>query len=158
MGVQHLRYTEFEAARRIVNASNFRRLLNAELMLGTFRDELAAATTPEECWRVLQRAYSDFGFYEIRFKIGDHLYRDTNNGHGVPRSWTVRIQLSEKDYLNLSREFETQAPPIVARFSDVIGEILAAKTSGTLALTGGRESAEKQTATPQDAKAQSLAA
>jgi hypothetical protein len=69
--------------------------------------------------------------------MGDRVYRDTTNGHAVPKSWTVRIQLSGKDYLNLSREFETQAPPIVARFGDVIGQVLAAKPSGQLPLTHG---------------------
>ena len=112
--------------------STFRRLLNAELLLRTFRDELAAAVTSDECWEVLQRTYSEFGFYEIRFKIGDRLYCHSTNGRGLPRSWTVRIQVSEKDYVNLSREFEKQAPPIIARFSDVIGEIFAAKASTLL--------------------------
>jgi UDP-GlcNAc:undecaprenyl-phosphate GlcNAc-1-phosphate transferase len=133
IGVQHLGYAEFETARRIVYAGTFRRLVNAELLLRAFRDELNAAATPEECWEVIQRTYTQFGFHEIRFKIGDRVYRHTTNGHGVPKSWTLRIQLSENDYLNLSREFDTQAPPIVARFSDAIGEILTAKTSGMLA-------------------------
>ncbi len=132
IGVQHLGYAEFDTARRIVHAGTFRRLLNAELLLRTFRDELSSAATPDECWQVLQRTYSEFGFYEIRFKIGDRFYRHSTNGSCIPKSWTVRIQLSEKDYLNLSREFETQAPPIVARFSDVIGEILVAKASTML--------------------------
>ena len=41
-------------------------------------------------------------------------------------------QLSENDYLNLSREFDTQAPPIVARFTDAIGKILRPKVSEML--------------------------
>jgi hypothetical protein len=36
--------------------------------------------------------------------------------------------LSENDYLNLSREFDTEAPPIVARFTDAIGKVLRPKT------------------------------
>jgi nucleoside-diphosphate-sugar epimerase len=123
---------EFDESIMAAHAGTFR-LLNAELLLRRFRDELAAAATPDECWEILQRTYSEFGFYEIRFKIGDRLYRDTANGHYAPKSWTVRIRLSGNDYLNLSREFDTQSPPIVARFSDAIGEILTAKTSAMLA-------------------------
>jgi UDP-GlcNAc:undecaprenyl-phosphate GlcNAc-1-phosphate transferase len=157
-GVQRLGYAEFEAARRIVFGANFRRLLNAELLLGTFHDELAAAATPDECWAVLQRNYSEFGFYEIRFKVGDRIYRDTTNGHGVPRSWTLRIQLSEIDYLNLSREFATQAPPIVARFSDVIGQVLTAKASAMRLLTYGEQAADKHKSERKEEKACSAAA
>ena len=119
-------------ARRLVLAGNFRRHLNAELQLSTFRDDLAAAVTPDQCWEVLQHTYSEFGFNEIRFKLGGRLYTHTTNGHHVADTWTVRIQLSENDYLNLSREFDTEAPPIVARFTDAIGKILRTKTSEML--------------------------
>ena len=132
IGVQHLGYAEFEMARRIVLGGNFRRQLNAELLLGTFRDNLTAAVTPEACWEVLQDMYSEFGFNEIRFKVGGRLYTHTTNGHHVADTWTVRIRLSENDYLNLSREFDTEAPPIVARFTDVIGKVLRTKTSEML--------------------------
>src|SRR3984893_9265110 len=60
IGVQHLGYPEFGMARRMALAGNFRRLLNAELQLNTFRDELAAAVTTEQCWDVLQHTYSQF--------------------------------------------------------------------------------------------------
>jgi UDP-GlcNAc:undecaprenyl-phosphate/decaprenyl-phosphate GlcNAc-1-phosphate transferase len=127
IGVHQLGYAEFEIARRLVLAGNFRRQLNAELQLSAFRDDLAAANTPDQCWEVLQHTYSDFGFNEIRFNVGGRLYTHTTNGHHVANTWTVRIKLSEKDYLNLSREFDTEAPPIVARFTDAISKILPMK-------------------------------
>jgi UDP-GlcNAc:undecaprenyl-phosphate GlcNAc-1-phosphate transferase len=131
IGVQHLGYTEFEMARRMFLAGNFRPRLKAELQLSTFREDLAAAVTPDQCWEVLQHTYSEFGFCEIRFKLGGRLYTHTTNGHHLANTWTVRIRLSENDYLNLSREFDTEAPPIVARFTDAIGKILCPKTSET---------------------------
>jgi UDP-GlcNAc:undecaprenyl-phosphate GlcNAc-1-phosphate transferase len=132
IGVQHLGYPEFGMARRLALAGNFRRLLNAELQLNTFRDELAAAVTTDQCWEVLRHTYSEFGFNEIRFKVGDRLYTHTTNGHHIAETWTVRIRLSENDYLNLSREFDTEVPPIVARFTDAIGKVLRTKTSEML--------------------------
>ena len=53
-------------------------------------------------------------------------------GHHVADTWTVRIRLSENDYVNLSREFDTESPPIVARFTDAIGKMLPTKTSEML--------------------------
>jgi len=132
IAVQHLGYPEFGMARSMVLAGNFRRHLNAELQLSTFCVDLDAAVTPDQCWEVLQHTYSEFGFNEIRFKLGGRLYTHTTNGHHTANTWTVRIQLSENDYLNLSREFNTKAPPIVARFSDAIGKILCKKTSEIL--------------------------
>lgn len=115
-------------ARRLVLAGNFRRQLNAELQLSTFRDDLVAAVTPDQCWEVLLHTYSKFGFNEIRFKLGDRLYTHTANGHHAADTWTVRIRLSKDNYLNLSREFDTEAPPIVSRYTDTIGKMLRAKT------------------------------
>jgi len=132
IGVHQLGYAEFEMARRMVLAGNFRRTLNAELQLATFRDDLAAALTPDQCWEVLQHTYSKFGFHEIRFRLGGRLYTHTTNGHRIANTWTVRIQLSDNDYLNLSREFDTQPPPIVGRFTDAISKILPPKTSEIL--------------------------
>jgi UDP-GlcNAc:undecaprenyl-phosphate GlcNAc-1-phosphate transferase len=132
IGVQHLGYPEFGMACRMVLTGNFRRFLNAELQLRTFCDALTAAVTPEQCWEILQHTYSEFGFNDIRFKVGGRLYTHTTNGRHIADTWTVRIRLSENDYLNFSREFDTVAPPIVARFTDAIGKILRTKTSEML--------------------------
>jgi hypothetical protein len=110
-----------------VLAGNFRRTLNAELQLSAFRGDLAAAATPEQCWKVLQRTYSEFGFNEIRFKVADRLYTHTTNSHHDGNVWTVRIRLSENDYINFSRELNTEAPPIVGRFTEAIGNMLRTK-------------------------------
>lgn len=129
IGVWRLGYVEFEMTRRLVLAGNFRRQLNAELQLSSFRDRLATAVTTDQCWEVLQNSYSEFGFNEIRFKLGSRVYNDTTNGHHVANTWTLRIELSENAYLNLSREFDSEAPPIVARYSDAIGMLLRTKIS-----------------------------
>jgi hypothetical protein len=54
------------------------------------------------------------------------------NGHHVANTWTVRIKLSENDYLNLSREFDIEAPPLVTGFTDVAGKILYLNSSQML--------------------------
>jgi len=108
------------------------RPLNAERFLSTFRDDLAALVTPDQCWEVLRHAYSEFGFNEIRSKAGGRFYTHTTNGHHVADTWTVRIRLSENDYLKLSREFDTEAPPIVTRFTEAISKNLRTKNSEML--------------------------
>jgi nucleoside-diphosphate-sugar epimerase len=127
---------EFDKSVMAAHADTFR-LLNAELLLQRLREKLAAAVTPEECWEVLRRNYSEFGFQEIRFSVGDHVYWHTTNGHGTPKLWTIRIHLAGSAYLNLSRECGAQVPPIVARVSDMIGETLSAKIPTMMPLTRG---------------------
>jgi nucleoside-diphosphate-sugar epimerase len=147
---------EFDKSVMAAHADTFR-LLNAELRLQRFRERLAAAVTPEECWEVLQRNYSDFGFQEIRFRMRDQVYCHTTNGHGIPKLWTVRIQLSGSAYVNLSREFGGQVPPIVARVSDMIGEIMSAKMRAEFSPAPRSEVLREPVATRRHAPAQSYA-
>jgi UDP-GlcNAc:undecaprenyl-phosphate GlcNAc-1-phosphate transferase len=130
IGIQLLGYPEFDTARRIVLGGTFRHILNARLRLVTFHDDLTAAVTPDQCWEVLHHAYGDFGFNEIKLKFGDRFYTHTTNGHHLPNSWTIRIALSETEYLNLSREFGTVAPAVIAPFADMIGKVFQAKAAG----------------------------
>ena len=147
---------QFDKLVMAAHAGTFR-LLNAELLLQRFREKLAAAVTPQECWEVLQQSYSDFGFQEIRFKMGEHVYCHTSNGHPVPKSWTVRIHLAGSAYLNLSRECGTRVPPIVARVSDMIGETLRAKILTQPSPAQRSEVLRRPVVSRRDAPAQSYA-
>jgi nucleoside-diphosphate-sugar epimerase len=122
------RMDEFDASIMATHAGTFRQF-TAELLLRQFRDQLAATGTPEECWEVLRKTYRNFGFVEIRFKIGDRLYRHNANGHPALKTWTVRLQLSESDYLNLSRDSASNTSFLADRVADVIAQTLSAKIS-----------------------------
>jgi UDP-GlcNAc:undecaprenyl-phosphate GlcNAc-1-phosphate transferase len=128
VGIQRLEYAEFEAARKLIRlGAAFRSHLNAEMELRTFQQSLAAAVTADRCWELIRDTYSRFGFNEIRLKLGGRLFAHTPHATSVARNWTVRINLSDKDYLGLSREFDTETPPIVACFTDAVGVILGPK-------------------------------
>jgi len=127
IGVQHLGYTEFGTARRIVFSGTFRRLVNAQVELGAFREELTAASTFEECWKALRHGYSEFGFYEIRAKIGDQVYTHSTGDHEGGNAWIIRISLSGSEYVNLTSEFDGHALAMVGPLADSIGRVMRAK-------------------------------
>jgi UDP-GlcNAc:undecaprenyl-phosphate GlcNAc-1-phosphate transferase len=131
-GVQHLQYAEFDAARRIVFGGKLRHLLHGELQLVALRDALAEAATPDQYWKILQRSYRDFGFSDIRFRFQGRTYSDSASGNVLQPSWSIRIALSETDYMNLSREFGAEVPAVITAFADTIGGILRSRT-GVLA-------------------------
>jgi nucleoside-diphosphate-sugar epimerase len=133
---------EFDASVMAAHAGTFRQF-TTELLLRRFRDQLAAVATPEECWEVLRKAYSHFGFEEIRFKIGDQLYCHSIGVTDLPRSCTIRLQLTEADYLNLSGEFAGQSSLLVPRVLDVIAQTLSDKIPAMLALPSNSESLGK---------------
>jgi len=130
IGIQRLGYAEFDMARRIVLAGTLRRLLDSQLRLVTLRQDLVAAHTPDRCWEVLQHVYSDFGFTEIKLRLGGRFYSHTTNGHHVPNVWTIQIALSGTEYVRLSHEIGTNASPVITPFADVISKVLQTKTTG----------------------------
>ena len=58
---------EFDASVMATHAGTFRQF-TTELLLRQFRNQLAAADTPEECWEVLRKTYRNFGIEEIRLQ------------------------------------------------------------------------------------------
>jgi UDP-GlcNAc:undecaprenyl-phosphate GlcNAc-1-phosphate transferase len=127
IGIQHLGYAEFDIASRLLMGGTFRRLLNAQLLLRGFQDRLNAASTPVECWNVLNEAYPNFGFFAAEFKLDGHAFDSTANVHHVPEAWNLTIPLSPSDYIRLSRESTDPPPAVVAAFADSLNRTLRAK-------------------------------
>jgi UDP-GlcNAc:undecaprenyl-phosphate/decaprenyl-phosphate GlcNAc-1-phosphate transferase len=97
-GLQHLGYSEFAAAGRIVLKGGFRRLLNAHIHLMGFEQELADCTTIDRCWDVLCSAYPNFGFSGIELE-GDYPKR-----HGVlSGDWLVQIEMQRHGRMRFYR-------------------------------------------------------
>jgi UDP-GlcNAc:undecaprenyl-phosphate GlcNAc-1-phosphate transferase len=141
IAVEQLGYTELVTARRMVFTGRFRRRLGAQLKLNTFRDALTAASTPEQCWQVLRNAYTDFGFQRIRLRLSDDSYDHGLTGYAIPNSWTIRIALSDIEYLNLSAGFAEEHSATVVSFADTAAKVLQAKVKGvTLASSPKRSS------------------
>src|SRR5207249_1305275 len=76
IGVQHLGYTEFGAARQMVAQGTFRRILHTQLHLSSLQKKLAAALTEAESWRVVRDAAQEYGFVYVRMQLGDCLYHE----------------------------------------------------------------------------------
>ncbi len=98
LGLQHLGYEEFDVAGKMALRGGFRRRLNTQRMLAEFEQELAGAATLEQCWKVLCRAYPQFGFCGIELHL-DNVLRHGN----VSGIWHVQVDLSGDSYLRLLR-------------------------------------------------------
>ena len=127
IGIQHLGYLEFGLAGRMFMDGAFRRLLNSHLSLQGFEDDLNAASTPEECWRVLADAYKEFGFSRVEANLAGTTY-SAQDDQQKPEFWAMRIPLAGSAYVELTREFEfTQQQNVLASFVDVLRKVLVPK-------------------------------
>jgi UDP-GlcNAc:undecaprenyl-phosphate GlcNAc-1-phosphate transferase len=129
-GVSRLRYSEFEAAWRVLLGGFFRRTLNGHLAVESFRAGLAAATTPQECWTAVERASKEFGFHRVEMRIAGQSF-NYQHGGSTRRSWHIRVSITDDDSVELYREFlrsRYSHSTEIADFAETIRKMLAYKT------------------------------
>ena len=126
--IQRLGYIEFDMARRMLLQGSFRRLLNAQISIHNFESALTLASTPDDCWSVLNKGYKDFGFCQIEMQLAGHSYVDDSAPPDAFRAWRLQIPLSGGDYVRLTREFGPNPQHnVVASFADVLRTTLESK-------------------------------
>jgi UDP-GlcNAc:undecaprenyl-phosphate/decaprenyl-phosphate GlcNAc-1-phosphate transferase len=128
LGVQHLGYVEFGAARRLLMGGGFRRILSGQLMLREFEESLAAAKTVRDFWNAIRKTCKTLGYSQVRLQFGDEIYEVRNGYSDAESCWHLRIPLADRGYINLSREFNSPVQPmLVAPLVDVLRKQLRRK-------------------------------
>jgi UDP-GlcNAc:undecaprenyl-phosphate/decaprenyl-phosphate GlcNAc-1-phosphate transferase len=128
VGVQRLGYVEFGALGRLLADATSLRTLHARIHLTEFRNALAAAKTPDECWRAVLHHHKKFGVSEVTLKLGGVTYSNARpKPNDAGDSWTVVIPLSPVDSASLSRDGTEPRSFAMAAFSDVLAAALKKK-------------------------------
>jgi UDP-GlcNAc:undecaprenyl-phosphate GlcNAc-1-phosphate transferase len=99
LGLQHLGYNEFGAAKRLVFGGTIRSALSAQLDLEEFEREVNGDITLVQSWDVLCRTCPLFGFSGIVFEIDD-----VKREWGVSTGWQARVDFPGHGYINVWRE------------------------------------------------------
>jgi hypothetical protein len=95
--------------------------------LDKFHAELGEARSMDECWQAICAAYPQFGFDAIRLRVGPCEYVDRAPGASPRNGWSLHIALSGSDFVALSRDAASPAPPIVVPFADALSSALRKK-------------------------------
>jgi UDP-GlcNAc:undecaprenyl-phosphate GlcNAc-1-phosphate transferase len=128
IGIQHLGYSEFSTARRMLLAGTFQQALDAQLRLRSFEQELSAAGTIEECWESILETSQTFDFVEVRLNIADTIYHKRLRETDGDLCWTLRVPLPAGGYINFVRPHDSIVLSMgVAPFIDVVRKTLSAK-------------------------------
>jgi hypothetical protein len=128
MGIHYLRYAEFMLAGQMLRTGEFQRSLNARLHLSSLETAIAKSKSMEDCWENLLTIYQTFGFAAVRMHISGRTYEVWDPQVAAPNYWTLKIPLSDRDYVELAREFGSPVLPMVAvPFVDLMASTLSAK-------------------------------
>ena len=121
LAIQHLGYSELGMASRVIFGGGFHRLLNGQLSLAKFEQELMASDTLEEIWELLCRDSLEFGFSVIELRIDDEVQR-RRTGMG----WQIRVDFPGRGHIVLARaNGSRRGSPSGVPFVDCIERIFA---------------------------------
>src|SRR5262249_33806451 len=112
-GVHHLKYVEFEVAKRLI-FQRFRRILESELTVLTFEERIAAAKTLDECWEAIVNTAEEVGFARVRLSIAELRYEEAPRPINPVACWNFQIPLPETDYIEFKRPVRSEFQPWAA--------------------------------------------
>jgi UDP-GlcNAc:undecaprenyl-phosphate/decaprenyl-phosphate GlcNAc-1-phosphate transferase len=99
LGIQHLGYTEFGVVGRLIFGGGFHRVLNAQLSLAQFEQEMIATQSLDHIWELLCRESSAFGFSGVELEVDNE--RRTRRSSA---SWQIRIEFPGRGHVILNRD------------------------------------------------------
>lgn len=127
-GIRRLGYAELETAAHILTTSAFLREVDAQLAVRAFEDKLLAATTPSQCWAVIEEASPQFGFHPTHMRFVGEMF-----GYGdslvLSSSWDLRLPISQNDWIKFVRDpGPVPHASAMASFGEAICKVLGAKS------------------------------
>ncbi len=128
IGIRQLDYTEFASASRMFLGGKFRQIIDVETRMADFESSLTKSTTVDECWTHIRTGSQGFGFHEVRMSLCGQVFEYACSGQTKPR-WQLRIPLADSQYVNFSRDFDSDMNPLVlSAFVEAVQRGLAART------------------------------
>jgi len=129
LGIQHLGYTEFSTAGRMLISGTFQQTLDTQLRVRSFEQSLMASTSLEESWEIIVEAAPLFDFVEVRMSIGGVTFQKDLRDPEDELCWHLRVPLPGGGYINFVRPHESTVRSMgVTPFIDVIRKTLIFKT------------------------------
>jgi UDP-GlcNAc:undecaprenyl-phosphate GlcNAc-1-phosphate transferase len=113
IGIRQLDYTEFASASRMFLGGKFRRIIDVEARMADFENSLSKAVTMEDCWAQIRKGSQDFGFQGVRMSLNGSVFEEACTDGQAKARWQLRIPLPNSQYVNFSRDFDSDMNPLV---------------------------------------------
>ena len=135
IGIRQLDYAEFASAGRMFLGGKFRQIIDVETRMADFETSLSKATSTEECWDQIRSGSEGFGFHEVRMSLCGRVFEESCLSPAKPR-WQLRIPLANSQYVNFSRDFDSDMNPLVLNaFVEAVQRGLEARAVAVLSST-----------------------
>ncbi len=111
IGIQYLGYGEFAMVGQMFVKGKFRRIIDAETRLLDLEAALTKAADVHDCWTTILLSSKEFGFHSVRMNIAGMVFEDSRDNRGP--EWQLRIPLPRAQYINFSRDFNSDVNPLI---------------------------------------------
>jgi UDP-GlcNAc:undecaprenyl-phosphate/decaprenyl-phosphate GlcNAc-1-phosphate transferase len=127
LGLQHLGYTEFKVAGKMVFSGVIRGMLSAQFALDQFEHDIQEKRSDQQCWESLCRACPQFGFSGALSNIDDAVHR-----WGFDAGWQVRIDFPGRGHICLWRDLAAKSRGAAsALFIDSVAQVFREKLASS---------------------------
>ena len=140
-GIQFLGYQEFGIAAGLLRKSRFRSKIQAQISLRRCEESLRAAANSEECWLAIRTAGREFGFSQIGLRLAGQNFQE-HFDQAAGRCWTLHVPLSELDFVQLTRRFESFTAPVTP-LVDLLHRVLPSKAAELSRAANREEKADR---------------
>ena len=129
VGIQYLRYQEFGIAAGWFRRNGLRSTVRSQVCMEKCEESLRAASTPDECWKIVRTLGSEFGFSQVALRLGGKRFHEFLDETGN-RHWMLHIPLSESEYVRFMCPFElANAPILIGPLASFLHRNLSKKTA-----------------------------
>jgi hypothetical protein len=129
IGVQYLRYQEFDIVAGFVRNNGIRSIVKSRMSFHGYDETLRAAANTEECWRIIRTVAFEVGFSQVALRLGDQTYQE-QLAKASNQQWILHIPLPDSQYVEFMCQFEfSAAPVVVAPLADLLHRVLCIKAA-----------------------------
>ena len=121
IGIQHLGYSEFSVARRVVFGGVIGRVINARVSLEHMDSELTAASSTDECWDILTSTGRKLGFNGAELQLNGRRWQAQIGAAPASDCWYIHIPLNGFGEARFSVPFQAGLhPATLAPFAGIV--------------------------------------
>jgi UDP-GlcNAc:undecaprenyl-phosphate/decaprenyl-phosphate GlcNAc-1-phosphate transferase len=121
IGVQHLGYGEFGAARHVIFGGVIPRVINAEVILKHLEAGLGAAVSADEKWQVLAATSRKMGFNQLDLTFEGRTWNESLGSVPAYKCWQMQIPLNGLGTANFSIPINASVhPATLASFAAIV--------------------------------------
>lgn len=105
IGIQHLRYAEFELACELFLEGAMRNIISSNLALSACHRRLLQARSVDDCWLAVREVSNAFGFRSVKLQVGEAVHEEYfGTGHDSENCWTTFVRLGSAANVSLTRD------------------------------------------------------